>query len=441
MLILNALYWRFACPMKDCPMFKRCIIAAAFAAAGFAQAPAPATPSPERLKLQTLLDEALRTNPDIRAAQKRYEAARQRPAQEATLPDPMLSLGYNSSGNPLPFQGIGREPIANAGLMITQEFPFPGKLKLRGEMAQREADAEFQQYANAQLGVTSRVKQAFYRLWYAYTASDVLARDRDLLTRLLKVTEARYSVGRAAQQDVFKAQTQLSIIEARLIQLDQERRSRDAELNALLGRPSGSPLARPEDLSQKELALKLDDLLAAARTGSPMLRRDEKMIQRAELAVNMARKEYYPDYALSAGYYYMGSMPAMYMVRADFRLPTWFWRKQRAGVAEQAASLVQARRTYEATGNDLEFRINDDYLMAGASARLMNLYKQTVVPQASLALESSLTTYETGTTDFLSVLTNFTMVLDYEMNYYEALRDYNMALARLEEMTGQRLTR
>lgn len=171
-----------------------------------------------------------------------------------------------------------------------------------------------------------------------------------------------------------------------------------------------------------------------------MLARDQKMIQRTELAVNMARKEYYPDYGLSAGYYYMGSMPPMYMVRADFKLPVYFWRKQRAGVAEQAANVAQARRSFEATDQNLHFRIKDDYLMATTSARLMELYSKTVVPQASLALESSLATYETGTVDFLSVLSNFGMVLEYEMNYYDELQSYYLALARLEEMTAQPLT-
>ena len=83
---------------------------------------------------------------------------------------------------------------------------------------------------------------------------------------------------------------------------------------------------------------------------------------------------------------------------------------------------------------------SDDFLMAQASARLMKLYRQTIVPQGNLALESSLSTYETGSVDFLSVLSNFTMVLDYEMNYYDEALNYALALSRLEETTGQALT-
>jgi outer membrane protein TolC len=390
----------------------------------------------ERLRLEDLIAEALRANPEVVAAQKRYEAARERPAQESSLPDPMLSLGYTSSGNPRPLAGLGREPTANAGVMVSQEFPFPGKRKLRGEMARKEADAEFAQYQGIQLSVVSRLKQAYYRLYYAYEASDILKRNREILRKLLRITEARYSVGRAAQQDVFKAQTELSILETRLVNLEREREARAAEINSLLNRAPGSPLERPAEVEPKETILLLEDLYAAARENAPMLRRDQKMIERTELALNLARKDYYPDYVLSGGYFNQGRMADMWQFRVDFKLPAYFWRKQRAGVTEQAQYLSQSRRNYEATNQALHFRIQDDYLMAAASQRLMKLYGQTVIPQASLALESSLASYETGTIDFLSVLTNYVAVVEYETNYYEELQNYYLALSRLEEMTG-----
>jgi outer membrane protein, heavy metal efflux system len=383
------------------------------------------------LKIEELVTEALKSNPEILAAQKRYEAARQRPTQESSLPDPMLSLG-----SPRPFAGIGVEPTANAGLMISQEIPFPGKRKLRGDMARKEAGAEFEQYQGTQLNLVSRLKQAYYRLYYSYAASDVLERNKELLRKLLRITEARYSVGRAAQQDVFKTQTELSILEARLVNLTRERGAREAEINSLLNRAPERPLARPAEIEPKDTIILLDDLYAAARENSPMLRRDQKMIERTELALNLARKDYYPDYVLSGGYFNQGSMPDMYQFRIDIKLPTYFWRKQRAAVTEQAQSLSQSRRTYESTNQALHFRIKDDFLMATTSNRLMKLYGQTVIPQASLALESSLATYETGTIDFLSVLTNYVTVVEYEMNYYEELQNYYLALSRLEEMTG-----
>lgn len=394
---------------------------------------------PQELRLKDLVSEALQHNPDILAGQKSYEAARQRPTQESSLPDPMISLGYVSVGNPLPGAGLGSQVLPNIGVMYSQELPYPGKLKLRGEIASKEAEAAFQQYQAVQLGVVSRLKQAYYRLQYTYSASDLLIRNRDLLDKLVSVTEARYSVGKAAQQDVFKAQTQVSILETRLVKLEQERISSEAEINSVLNRRPDMPVGRPEDMKPRELTATLEELYAAAAQNSPMLRRDQKMVERSELAVNSARKEYYPDVTLSGGYFNQGSMAPMYQFQAAFKVPIYFWRKQRAGVNEQVSMLSQSRRTYEATDQSLHYRIKDDYALAQASSKLMKLYMQTVVPQGNLALESSLSTYETGAVDFLSVLTNFTTVLDYEMNYYDEALNYVLALSRLEETTGQLL--
>jgi outer membrane protein TolC len=136
----------------------------------------------------------------------------------------------------------------------------------------------------------------------------------------------------------------------------------------------------------------------------------------------------------------MGAMPPMYMARVEFKLPAWFWRKQRAGVAEEAANVSQAERNLEAAGQLLGFRIKDEYLMAETSRRLMEMYSSTVIPQSSLALQSSLVAYETGGVDFLTVLANFTTMLDYELNYHEEMLSYSLALVRLEEITGAPLT-
>jgi cobalt-zinc-cadmium efflux system outer membrane protein len=391
-----------------------------------------------RLDLSELVGEALRRNPEILAAQKKYEASRQRPAQERSLPDPMVALGWNSTGNPLPFAGVGTDAVANVGIMASQEFPAPGKLRLRGEVALKEAQAEAQELRAVELGVISRVKQAYFRLQHAYAEREVLEHSRELLRTLLHVTEARYSVGKAAQADVFRAQTQITLIETRLVQIDRERRAREAEINSVLFRPQGSPLARPPEPHMGALAFSADDLVEKARTAAPMLARDRKMIERAGTALNLARKDYYPDVTLNGGYYYMGSMPPMYMVRADIRIPIRL-SKTRAEVTERSQQVAQARHTYEASTQSLQYRIRDEYLGLETAQKLVELYSKVVMPQARLTVESSLASYQTGGTDFVSVFTNELAVIDFEMNYHEQMREFHLALARLEEMTGVEL--
>jgi outer membrane protein TolC len=388
--------------------------------------------------LAGLLVEALQNNPEIMAAQKRYEAARQAPSRVSSLPDPMFSPGYTANGRPWPGAGLGVEPTSNIGFMASQEFPFPGKRKLAGDIAEKEADATFQEWRRVQWSVVARLKQAWYRRAYAFKAVEVLDHHLELFDRLRRITEARYAVGRAAQQDILKTQTQISIFQTRKIQLEREKTAREAEIVSLLARPGGS-IPTPEPMEPRDLTTGLNELYASARENSPMLRREEKMIQRAELAVNMARKEYYPDYTVSAGYAYMGNMPDMFQVRVDFKVPLWFFRKQRAGVAEEAHNLVGSQKSYQAASRDVQFRIKDEYLLTQAAAQLVKIYGQTVIPQASLTLESSLASYETGAVDFLTVLMNSMSVVEYEMNYWEELQNYYLALSRLEEMTGREL--
>src|SRR5262245_4128151 len=221
--------------------------------------------APSRLVLADVVAEAIAQNPEIAAAQKRYDAARQRPVQERSLPDPMLSAGYNSSGNPLPGAGLGTEPIANIGAMVSQELPYPGKLALRASIASREADAEGQQIEATKLNVIARVKQAYYRLAYTHAVTEVLTRNRELLDTLLKVSENRYTVGEAAQQDVIKAQTQISILELQLERVRQERATREGDLNALLARPTNSPIGEPDAMQLTPFELSLDSLIEASR--------------------------------------------------------------------------------------------------------------------------------------------------------------------------------
>jgi outer membrane protein TolC len=220
--------------------------------------------------------------------------------------------------------------------------------------------------------------------------------------------------------------------------MERERRAREAEINALLDRRPDTPLGRPPDEPAEPIGFTLEELEAKAGEAAPELRRDQKMVERAETALNLAHKGYYPDTTLNAGYYNMGAMPPMYMFRADVSIPV-YRHKQRAAEAEQSAGVAEARRTYEAAAQSLLYRIKNDYLTAETAARLMEIYDKTILPQARFAVDSSLASYENGTTDFLNVLNNYMAVFDAEMSYHEQMQEFHLALARLEELTGVEL--
>jgi len=383
--------------------------------------------------LSSLVDEALRNNREIMAAQKRYEASRQRPTQAGSLPAPTVSLGYTSNGGPYPGAGLGRDITSNAGVMISQEVPFPGKQKLRSEIAAKEADAEFQQYLTVRLSVVSRLKQAYHELHHAGMGISLTRRYQELLQNILRVSEARYATGHAAQQDIFKAQTQFSIFEAQLVRYQQDQRVKQIEINALLNRPLAGAVEAPEEMALGEMPATLEQMLARARTAAPLLASGQKNIERSELAANLARRDYYPDYTLSGGYFNQGAMPPMWEFRVDVKLPS---RSRRAAVTEQEFAAAEARHNYEGTSVEIEARIRSDYTLAETAHRLADLYEKSAIPAARLAMESSLAGYQEGSLDFLSVFSNLMNVVDNELMDHEEVMQFHVALARLEEMTG-----
>jgi len=386
-------------------------------------------------ELAALIEAALHRSPALAAARHMVDAARQRVDQERALPDPMLSVGYNSSGNPLPGAGLGVEPTANIGGMITQPIPYAGKRDLRATVAAREADARAVELDAVRLEVIARVKQAYYGLAYVTSAEDVLARNKQLLETLLRVAETRYSVGRAAQQDVFKAQSELSLVELRIERLHQERQTREAQLNALLNRTPDTLVGRPRPLQPHTFDVPLETVLASAVQHAPRVRREQAMVARNESAVEVAKRDFKPDFALSGGYYYMGSMPAMYMVRLDVDLPLQKGRRQLA-LSERVSAVAESNAAFDAAVRDVEAKVQEDYRMAATAARLARLYSETVLPQVRLAFESAMASYETGSVDFLSLLATFSSVLENEMNYFETLTEFHTAASRLEAMAG-----
>jgi outer membrane protein, heavy metal efflux system len=401
-----------------------------------AQESNPAHPKEASVRLDSLVEELLTSSPELQAVRKRYEAALTRPSQESALPDPRITLGWISNGWPYPGAGLGSEVTSNIGIQVSQEIPFPGKRALKGGMAQKEADSEAQAVRAVEIRLVAQLKERYYDLLYIYEAVDLIHRNQELLRQMAKVAEARYSAGKAMQQDIIKAGIEVSILENRLIALEQKKLSSTSEINALMNRPPDANLGRPETVPTLPPLESFESLRARALETSPLLQGQRAIIDGRQLNVQSAQKAYYPDFDLMSGYYNQGAMKPMWEFKVQFNIPLYFGKKQRYGLEEAGANLVEAQRTYRSDQQTLFFRLRDRYVAAEAALKLMSLYSQQVVPQSELALKSSLASYEGGNVDFLTVLSNFTAIREYQMNYYEQRSEYLKALSGLEELTG-----
>jgi outer membrane protein TolC len=389
--------------------------------------------------MENLLGQMLAANPELQAARKRWEAMQKRPGQESALPDPKVRVGWASAGALYPGAGLGVDPTANLGIEISQMFMFPGKRGLRGSMAQEEVRAESFMFQGTERNLVSRLKSSFYELQFTYDAIDLLARNKTLLEQLAKLAENRYTVGQSTQQDLIKSQVELSLIETQLLEMERKKRSMAAEINSLLNRDVSADLGKPEPPGEIPAPPPLESMMTMAMDGSPMLRAQRAIVDSRKLGLDLARREYYPDFEVMGGYFNQGSMKDMWEFRVQMNIPIFFPRKQRLGVEESGARLSEAQKSYRAGEQMIRYRIKDQYLTIENSRRLMDLYSKRIIPQASLALESSLNSYSTGSLDFLSVLSNCSVILENEMKYYESRKQLLQATAILEELVGTKV--
>jgi outer membrane protein TolC len=395
-------------------------------------------PAPQVLVLDDVIREALEKNPEAQSALHTVKALLRRVPQVESLPDPMASVGW--AGNLAPFSVMSGDPSSYRGLTVSEQFPYPGKLKLRGQIASKEADAAQADYDAIQRRVAAGVKTAYYAYFYYDRAIQTTNRNKDLLEKLSKIAEARYRVGKAMQQDVLRSQIEVSMLLEKLTMLEQQRATAQARINAFLVRSPESPLPPAADVGPATITRTLDELYALAAENDTAVVRNNKMVERGQLGIALAEREYRPDIGVSYMFQQRSANPYMNGVTVSVNIPVFYKTKQRQGVAEASENLLSAEKMRDNRLNEVRFELKQDYLAAKASERLLTLYSKGVVPQSSLALESSMASYQVGTVDFLSLLANFSTLLSYEIDYYRQLADYQTALAQIEVLTGTDVT-
>ena len=386
------------------------------------------------LSLDELVQEALEKNPEAQSALHTVNALRRRVPQVKTLPDPVVGIGW--AGNLAPFSTMSGDASSYRGVTVSEQFPYPGKLKLQGAIADKEADAAQADYEAVRRRVTVEVKTAFYDYFYFNKAIQTTTKNKDLLEKLSKIAEARYRVGKAMQQDVLRSQVEVSLLLEKLTLLQQQKDTAQARINTFLLKSPDAPLPPAAEVQPTTMQYSLDELYAQAGDNDTAVQRNQRTVERSRLSVALAQKQYRPDFGVSYMYQQRTAQPDMNGVTVSVNIPVFFRSKQRQAVAEASEDLISAEKMRDNRQNEVRFELKQQYLAAKASDRLLTLYAKGVVPQSSLALESSMASYQVGNVDFLSLIANFTTLLDYEIDYYRQLADYQTALARIESLTG-----
>jgi cobalt-zinc-cadmium efflux system outer membrane protein len=393
------------------------------------------------LKLPDLIREALKNNPEIHVAEARASASTHRIPQATSLADPMVMMGYENEGTDSLYT-FGREtrgmPADSRWMFsLSQMFPYPGKLALKGEMAARDAESLKAMADATKLATEVRVKELYYDLLLAYTNIDLIMDQAVLFSRMEDAALARYAAGMAPQQEVWMAQTEKYMLLEKEEMEKQKIQSLKAMLNAAVGRDGLSPLGRPEKPQNTIHNYRLDELIQMSYDRYPMIKSREKMAGAAEAKIQMAKKEYYPDFTIGAGYFARSSQfPDMWNLTATINIPIFYKTKQREAVLEAEASLLEARRNVEVTKLMTSSAMRDNHAMLKSAENLMALYREGLIPKAYQGFELALAGYVTGKIEAITAITRLKALIDYEFLYWRQFTDRQKAAARLDGLAA-----
>jgi len=400
----------------------------------------PAHAETPKLNLEELVKEAMQNNPEILAAQKKWDVFKAKVPQASALEDPMLGFGIVNLPTNFSFRD---EDMTMKEVSISQKFPFPGKRPLMKEMAEKEAEAVSAEISSKVHQIIRDIKAAYYELSHVYRTSEVTHRNKQILEDFAKIAATRYSVGEGLQQDVLKAHVEVSKMVDELLMLDQRKRALEAKLNSLLNRPPETPLGEPEELAFRKLSFATEELQEMAIEMNPTLKGMKKMIETKEKALALAKKEYYPDFNIRFAYGQRDKTPEGNSRRElltgmmEVNIPIFYKSKQDPKVAEAMADIQSIKAQYQAMKNEILFMIADMGSMIHRSERQLELYRTGIIPQASLQINSSLSAYRVNKADFMTLLDSQMTLFKYELEYHRALTEYERNVANLGAIAGK----
>lgn len=405
----------------------------------------PVPCSAQELVLDSLIAEALTANPDLRAAKLRYEAFEAKVPQAGSLPDPVFKA--TASNLPVDSWSFDQTPMSGVELMLTQRIPFPGKLGLAKKTARSLAQKTKQDYQSTKNFILSELKQNYYQLYLLQKSTEITRKNKLLLENFASIASTKYSVGKGVQQDVLKAQVEVSKMIDKLISLEETEQIVQAKINILLNRNPQDSLGEASDLTFREFTHSEEKLQDLAVQNNPHLMATGFLVNASLSAYDLARRDYWPDLTLGASYRIRDEVKMdpvrgvdFFSASAAINIPFYFWSKQKKKVQEKALDLESSRQKYEDVKNNVKFGVSRLFYSLDRFKREIELYQTAILPQAQQSLESARSGYQVDKVDFLTLLSNQLTLFNYEIAYHRALSSYFQTIAQLEEMVGTSLS-
>lgn len=381
-----------------------------------------------------LIQAVFARNPGIDALREAETAAVARIEPAGALDDPMLS----TSVAPRQFDGRGMVD-RSYNLEISQSLPWPGKLADRAETARAESRVAGTEIEILKLKLRELAASAYAEWAFVEQALAINTAHQDHFGELHSVAEARYSAGRGNQQDVLQADVEQRLLDKRAFELKRQRAELRARINGLLNREPDRPLPEPANPGAPDKPQPFSTLADLARSSHPELILIEHRIGGRKARVELAEKEFYPDFRVSAGYNSMWNDPRHRpMIGVAINVPLDQSKRQatlnaaRAELRETEWRLIDRR-------SQLLSELESARAAVIESVETFALYREQLVPLAGDSLDAAVADYTGGRGDFLNVISAEHNKLATELGQARALADYHRHLARLESTVGKSL--
>lgn len=398
--------------------------------------------SPDDLTLQAAAELAVQDNPGLAQINARAQAMAAIPSQVDTLPDPVLS--FNALNLPTDTFDTRQEPMTQMQFGLSQTIPFPGKLSLREQAASFEAAAALQDVAEARNWLLRNVKNTWWQIFYLDHALQIVDSNLTLLRQFIQIARTKYEVGEGLQQDVLLAQLELSKLMDQQLKLTGLRRNTAAQLNALMGKPANQPITLPEKV-EKELPglIAETDLYQQAEDYRALLAAKRESINAAQSRLDLAKKDYFPDFNVGAAYGVRDNTLAG-ADRADFlsmklsvTVPIFLASKQAKAVDQRTSELMQQKYALQDEWNNVRMQISQGSSDYQRAKDQVILFETGIIPQARQTVASMLSGYQVNKVDFLNLVQSQVTLFNYEMQYWNAFAEAKQALAQLTAATGK----
>jgi cobalt-zinc-cadmium efflux system outer membrane protein len=390
----------------------------AVAAADVGPAPNPLDTDPA---VRVLVEQALSSSPDIGRADAAARAEGARAPQVGSLPDPTLTLGIQNDG----FNGIqiGTMETSYWQVMLTQPIPWPGKLSARAAAARSQASVAGGETGRLRLTTTAEVERAYVDLLLVRGQIALLAKLEVLWKEAEVMARTRYEVGQGSQSDLLRAQLERTRLQQRRVALEGEERTRLQALNRLRVHALDEPIPTPRPLSAftAPVLRAADEAVADAERRSPDLAIAALSVQTADRRIDAAKRDWFPDFAVTAGVMPRGQIEPMWTVQLGVTLPIWGATKQAKGVEESQARREADLRGEESVRLQVRLRAQERRTLLAAALQTLDIYRGGILVQSDATIRSTMSQYQVGKVTFPSVLEVLRGLVVDEGGYLDAL--------------------